>query len=94
MTRQEQELFRWSRIIVLLWDAAQPTAVFVERLAYAMQLGKPIRLLRLDDTRVPEDLGGGYADLETARVHGEGDGLRQIEVWLEALDGGQGGVGV
>jgi hypothetical protein len=81
-----QEGYRRSRLIVLLWDAAQPGITFLEKLAYAQQLGKPIRLLCLDATPVPDDLCAGYADVQTARVAEPDEGGAQILRWVAELD--------
>jgi hypothetical protein len=80
-----QEGYRRSRLIVLVWDAAQPGPAFDARLAYAQQLGTPIRLLCLDDTPVPAALGAGVADWATARVDSPEAGGRQIQRWLAEL---------
>jgi hypothetical protein len=78
---------RRSRLFCLLWsDAPQYQAMQRERLAYAQRLGKPIRLLCVDATRLPEDLCAGYADVQTARVTTEEDTTRQIQAWLRELE--------
>lgn len=81
-----QEGYRRSGLIVLLWNAAQGGPAFCERVAYAQQLGKPIRLLCLDATPVPEDLCAGYADVQTARVAEPDAGGAQILRWVEELE--------
>jgi len=78
---------RRSRIFCMLWsDAPQYQAMQRERLAYAQRLGKPIRLLCVDATRLPEDLCKGYADVQTARMTTEEDATRQIQAWLRELE--------
>jgi hypothetical protein len=81
-----------SRMLCLFWSPA-PAAAAIQRtqLAFAMALGKPIRLLLRTGTRLPEDLCVGYADLRVARVAHEADVGRQITVWLAELEEQEGG---
>jgi hypothetical protein len=65
--------FAHSKMVVLMWSPRPALqADQRERLAYAMQLGKPIRLLVMAGDRLPEDVCAGYADFAVWRVK-EGD---------------------
>ncbi len=79
--------FRNSRMVCLVWSPApQHQALQRKKLAYAQALGKPIRLLRVGATRIPEDVCAGYADVQVARVASQAEMAAQIETWLAALD--------
>jgi hypothetical protein len=83
--------WRWglerSRLCVLLWSAdPRHAALQRQKLAYAQQLGKPIRILLREGDRLPEDLCAGYADVETARVGSPATAGPLIQAWLDALD--------
>jgi hypothetical protein len=80
-----QARYRRSRLIGLVWDAAQGGPACAAHLASAQPLGTPIRLLCLDDTPVPDALGAGDADWATARVASPEAGARQIQRWLAEL---------
>jgi len=78
--------FERSRIIVLVWSPAPAYAQTQrEKLAYAMALGKPIRLLVLAPARVPEDLCAGYDDFEVARVTDQACVPAQVQAWMAAM---------
>jgi hypothetical protein len=78
---------RHSRMLCLIWsDLPQYQTTQRKKLLYAQELGKPIRLLCLDGTRLPEDLCAGYADVQTARVTTQADGVQQIQAWLRDLE--------
>jgi hypothetical protein len=79
-----QEGIARSRLVVVLWDQSSAAGNF-ERLAYAQQLGKPIRILQVDDTPLPDHLALGAADFQAARVHSLEDGARQLAHWCDAL---------
>ena len=82
---------RHSRLLCMAWSAdPQDATTQREKLAYAQSLGRPIRLLCLDDTRLPEDLCVGYEDLQAARVASQEEGGRQIKAWLAELDAREG----
>jgi hypothetical protein len=75
-----------SRMLAMVWSAeAQHAQMQRQKLAYAMALRKPIRLLVLDGTRLPEDLCTGYADVQVARVSSARAAGQQIQDWLEGL---------
>jgi hypothetical protein len=75
-----------SRMLAMVWSAeAQHAQMQRQKLAYAMALRKPIRLLVLDGTRLPEDLCTGYADVQVARVSSARAAGQQIREWLEGL---------
>jgi hypothetical protein len=77
---------RQSRMLVMLWSAApQHQALQRQKLAYAQQLGKPIRVLHLEHVRLPEDLCAGYADVQVAQVQTEREAVQQIQAWLAEL---------
>ena len=79
--------FDRARMITLLWSDRPPyQASQRAKLAYAMALGKPIRLLALGDTRFPEDLCVGYADLKTACGLTQEALGPQVMQWLAELD--------
>lgn len=85
-----QEGIARSRMFVMVWsDCTQYADVQHGKLAYAMALGKPIRLLVLEGNRVPEDVCAGYADFQRARFPRTAHKAvqRQIMAWLEELDG-------
>jgi hypothetical protein len=76
-----------SRLCVLVYnDHPKNDAFFRERVAYAMGWDKPIRLLVMPGSRVPEDLCAGYGDLAIALVtHTEADG-DQVRRWLAEVE--------
>lgn len=85
-----REGIRRSRLFVMVWsDAPQYLGIQHDKLAYAMSLGKPVRLLVLEGNRVPEDLCAGYADVQVAHfAQTEQEAAqRQLLAWLEELDG-------
>jgi hypothetical protein len=76
-----------SRMLAMIWSAdARHARTQRAKLAYAQQLGKPIRLVCLGTTRLPEDLCAGYGDVQVARVGDQAEAGRQIQVWLAELD--------
>jgi hypothetical protein len=78
---------RHSRMVCLIWsDLPKYQAIQRTKLAYAQELGKPIRLLCLEGNRLPEDLCAGYADVQTARVTTQADAAQQIQAWLRELE--------
>lgn len=82
-----REGFAHSRLIVLGWNPAPHyDAAQRARLAYAMALGKPIRLFVRAGDRLPPDLCAGYADLQVAPWTGADAMQRQILAWLAALE--------
>jgi hypothetical protein len=58
------------------------------KLAYAMALGKPIRILVRPGVQLPEDLCPGYGDVQVARVASDAAAGRQLAAWLEEVEGG------
>jgi hypothetical protein len=86
-----QRDWRWglrhSRMLCLIWSA-RPEYAQIQRtkLAYAMQLGKPIRILVCGADCLPEDLCAGYADVQVARVAQADDAGPQVQRWLAALE--------
>jgi hypothetical protein len=54
-------------------------------LVYAVQLGKPIRLLVSPGLRLPEAFLAGVPDLQAAVVATPDEAQAQIRAWLEAL---------
>lgn len=58
-------------------------------LAYAVHLGKPIRLLVEPGVRLPETFLTSVTDLQVARLEGAETAAAQIQAWLEALPSGQ-----
>ncbi len=78
---------RHSRMMCMIWSPA-PEHQETQRakLAYAQALSKPIRLLCLGATRLPEDVCAGYADVQSARIRTKEDAARQISAWLVALE--------
>lgn len=79
--------FQHSRIICMCWSA-EPQHVRTQRakLAYAMSLGKPIRVVTLGTTRVPEDLCMGYEDFQVARCADSAAIEAQLRAWLAPLE--------
>jgi hypothetical protein len=76
-----------SRMLCLIWSAdARHARTQRAKLAYAQQLGKPIRLVCLGTTRLPEDLCAGYGDVQVARLGRAAEVGRQIGAWLEELN--------
>lgn len=75
-----------SRMFCMIWNA-EPHYAGIQRqkLAYAMALGKPIRLLLTPGNCLPEDLCAGYADFQVARIQRPREVARQIQAWLAAL---------
>jgi hypothetical protein len=81
-----QFYLRHSRMLVMLWSAkGELGATQRAKLAYGMQLGKPIRLLALAPTRLPEDLCVGYGDVQGAQVTDTTQMQRQVHAWLEEV---------
>ena len=82
-----REELRHAALYVFTWHAAAgPLRAALEiQLTYAMQLGKPIRIARLDPTPVPEDLCVGYADIQTAWVTSAAHLRQQCLAWLADL---------
>jgi hypothetical protein len=81
--------FAHSKMVALIWSPdPKHQAAQRERVAYAMALGKPIRLLVMAGDRLPEDVCAGYADVAVWRVP-EGDvaqTVRQIQTWLREVE--------
>lgn len=82
-----RKALRYSRIYVCLWSAAQARhyTTLQQRFAYAQQLRKPVRILRMDTTPLPEDLCVGYADVQVARCATSAQGAAQVDQWLEEV---------
>lgn len=77
---------RHARLFVMVWSTqARHHALQRQKLAYAMQCGRPIRLLCREGARLPEDLCLGYADVQTARVETAEEAQRQVMTWLAEL---------
>jgi hypothetical protein len=82
--------WRWGisqvRLFCMLWGhASAHDPMQHTHLAYAMHLGKPIRILILPGARLPEDLCAGYADLQVAHIKEPEEGAEHIQAWLDAL---------
>lgn len=78
---------RHSRMFCLIWSPAPQYAPTQRaKLAYAQALGKPIRLLCLGATRLPEDVCAGYVDCQVARVGSQEEAAQQVQAWLAALE--------
>jgi hypothetical protein len=77
---------RHSRMFAMVWSSAPHHAATQRaKLAYAMQIGKPIRLLILPGNHVPEDLCAGYNDFQVAQLTTPQEGAAQLASWLEEL---------
>jgi hypothetical protein len=77
---------RHSLLCVVVWSSDPARAAPQrEKLAYAMQLGKPIRVVALPGERLPEDLCVGYNDFHVAHCTTPEDTGAQIMTWLEEL---------
>jgi hypothetical protein len=77
---------RHSCLFTMLWSSDPAHAATQrEQLAYAMQLGKPIRLVVLPGNRLPEDLCAGYGDFQVAQFTTPEDAAAQLTSWLEEL---------
>lgn len=77
---------RHSRMFVQCWSAEPQYAhTQREKLAYAMALGKPIRIVTLGTTPLPDDLCVGYDDFQSARCADPEAIGPQVLAWLEAL---------
>jgi hypothetical protein len=67
-------------------DNPNNDAFYRERLACAMTLGKPIRLLVMPGSRVPADLCAGYADVQRAPVASVYLNSIQVRQWLAEVE--------
>jgi hypothetical protein len=84
--RDWQRVIRRCRLFIVVWSqAAAASPHMTDQLAYAEAIGKPIRLLRVDTTRIPEDAFAATTDVASAWADTPEAAQAQIETWLAAL---------
>jgi hypothetical protein len=73
-------------MFAIVWSSApEHAAIQRAKLAAAMQLGKPIRIIVLPGHDLPEDLCAGYGDCLVAHVTTPAQAEAQLQAWLDAL---------
>jgi hypothetical protein len=82
-----EDVIAASRLFVALVDPAWLADPHCQaELQTAARLGRPVRLLVLPGTRLPEDAVQGIADLEVTQSQGLAEDSAQVLRWLDVLN--------